>query len=204
MKPFDDPPLRCFVVVAVTSFAVCSCLSPDRRRVSEMYGVSTEKRSFIEGKWCNASKTARDPTLWERLTSDLERSSRNEITSDDSVVTLEMLDDRTLQATLSTNGVNTSSRTFKTKPCESWLELPTQHIAHPILWYAFWGWETRDIALGIEANGDLLVNTIGNAVFAILIMPTPIGNGGGSGTVYLYERARETEDRANAALTPEP
>ena len=193
MNSLDNPPLMCFVVVAVTSFALSSCMSPDRRRVAEMYGVSAEKLLSIEGKWCNTSNDTCDPTLWERLTSDLERPSCKEITPDDSVVMLEMLDERTLYATLLTDGVKTNSRTFKTKPCESWLELPTQHIAHPLLWYAVWGWETRDIALGIEANGDLLVNTIGNGVVVILIMPT-IGNGGGPGTVYLYKRARGTED----------
>lgn len=128
-----------------------------------------------------------DPSLWESLRSDLRRTSGSQL-HPDSIVELRKMDNRKLRATLLVDGLVKDSYTFTIKQRELWLELSPQHIAHPFLWYAFWGLETNKIALSIECNGDLLVNTIGNGVFMVFIVPT-IGGGGGPGAVSFYERA---------------
>lgn len=181
------PPLMRFAVVTVISLTLCSCMSPERKFVSQRYGLSADNLPLVEGRWRNASKNTCAPTLWESLTSDYRRTSKK-TSPYDSVIKLEILDERTLNATLLKDGVKTDSRTFGIKQRESWFELPTHHIAHPLVWYVVWGWETREIALGIDGNGDLWVNTIGNGIIVILIMPTPVGGGGGPGMVSLYER----------------
>ena len=171
-----------FVVTTIAlSLLLCSCVT-DRARFSEEYGLSSERLPLVAGKWCNVSQMLDDEeTLWEYLTR--EKSPPN------AVVGLEMPDERTLTATLLTDGVKTDFRTFRIKRRAPWLKLPMQHVATPCLWYVIWGWETRDIAIGIDRNGNLWVHTIYQGTLVISVVPTIIGGGGEPGWVTLFERA---------------
>jgi len=168
------------LMIAVIPLLLCSCQST-RVKVAERHGLSEETLPLVAGKWRNAPKEHYGHTLWENLTTRKESPLW-------AVVSLEMPDPRTLSATLLTNGVETASRTIKIKQRKSWLQLPMQHIAHPLLWYVLWGWETRQPALGIDKNGDLWMNVVGNGNLIIGPLPTPIGGGNDHGTVDLYER----------------
>ena len=173
------------VVMAAIPLLLCSCASSLRTKHVEEYGFSSDMLPLIEGKWSNATKPLyswrnRNPTLWEKLT-------RIETASDNAVVMLEMPDKRTLTATLFENGVETDSRTIPFKRRASWLELPTQHIPHPFLWYIVWGWQTGDPALAITANGDLWSQTVYSGVLMVTILPV-FAHGDGDGLAYLYER----------------
>jgi len=151
--------------------------------VAEKYEVSKEKLPFIQGQWNNKSINQYDYyTLWECLTT--EKAPLN------SFVGLDFLDQHTLLADLFLDGVNIKSHKIKIKQRESWFELPTQYIAHPFLWYIIWGWGNKDIALGITANDNLWVNSVGNGSIMILFLPT-FGGGNDTGTVGLYERVKK-------------
>ena len=168
------------VLTATIPLFLCSCVST-RVSVAERHGLSEKMLPFVVGKWRNAPKEHYGEMLWTRLTP-REKSPMH------AVVTLERSDKQTLTATLQTNGVNMASRTLRVKQRASWLELPTQYIVHPLLWYVFWGLETREPAVGINRNGDLWVNSVGNGNLCITVLPTPIGGGNNTGTVDLYER----------------
>lgn len=198
------PPLLCLVVMTAVSSTLCSCMSPVRKTTSERYGVSADKLPLIGGRWRNTPKNKNAPTLWEELTSDWSRRTYGRPSFREPIVELEMLDNRTLSATLLMGGMKMETRTFKVEQRESWLDLSTQHIAHPLLWYVVWGWRTREIAVGIDRNDDLWVNTIGNGSLMILILPTPIGGGGGPGTVSLYERAEVISGDSEKHVPSEP
>jgi hypothetical protein len=189
MKFLVRPSSLCLTVMTATLLSLCSCASPDRRPVAKLYGVSAEKLPLVEGTWRNTPTSTYDPTLWDSLTSGWGGRVSSDTTPADSAVALKVVDGLTLHATLLTNGVMARSRVFSIQHRGPWLELPTQHVVHPLLWYAIWGWDPREIALGIDADGDLLVNTVGRGTLMILVAPTFIGGGGEPGTVFLYERA---------------
>lgn len=171
--------IRSAVVTIAMPLLLCSCASI-RAGVAKRHGLAEERLPFIEGRWRNVPKEY-GWMLWENLTT-------QKGTPSDAVVALEIPDNRTLTATLLIDGVKTDSRTIKIKQRNSWFELSTQHVAHPLLWYVVWGWTRRDPAIGIDVNGNLWVNTVDNGLLVITVVPTPIGGGGGAGTVDLFER----------------
>jgi len=168
-----------FAIIIVASMLLCSCASDYRTQVAKGYRLSDEMTLNVKGKWHNAPKASHERTLWEYLT--LKEAPTN------AMVALEMSDKQTLTATLLTDGKETDSRTITFKRRAPWLELPTQHIAHPLLWYLIWGWESQSPAIGFDADGDLCayINYHGGSLM-ILILPT-VGGGGGRGITW-YER----------------
>ena len=165
-----------FVMLAVMPLLLCSCMTV---KFSKEYGLTSERLPLVTGKWRNTQQPPHHVgTLWEELT--------REKSSPDAVVVLEMPDKRTLTATLLTDGVKTDSRTFRIRRRALWLELPTQHVASPFLWYVIWGLETYDPAIGIDRNGDLWVYTRYSGVLTIVV-PTFIGSG--CEWIHLFERA---------------
>ena len=174
-----------FVSISLAPLFLCSCATIKHRAdLADKHGLSEKKLPLVEGKWNNENTVPYSYTLWEFLTF-------KEIVSSNAVVELKILNERTLAATLLINGVKTDVHTFKFKQRTKWFELSMQYNARPLLWYFFWTLQDRNIALGVDDNGNLLLNSIGTGGLMILFLPTPLVGGGGYGNISLYERVDE-------------
>jgi hypothetical protein len=165
---------------------VCSCASypqGSRVRFVKEYDLSGEMLPLVEGKWRNIPKKKDcyyGLTLWAKLT--------REQTAQGTEVELKKSDKHTLTASLFYNGEVTDSQTFKFREKPFWLKLSKQYYTNQKLWYIVWVLEDRDVAFGIDTNGNLCVNNVGGGVLMFGILPTPFAGGGGAGNVDLHER----------------
>ena len=173
-----------------TSFLLCSCTVNHRASFAVEHGISVENLTRVEGKWRNTPQKNNfmfRRLLWEHLTTIKE-------TDPNAVVGLEITGKRSMTATLWVNNIKTNSRIIKINQKSQWYELPTQHLGFPLLWYFIWGWQTREIALGININGNLCVHNVASGILMITILPT-IGDSDGCGVIDEYERVEATNDR---------
>jgi len=149
-------------------------------KMASEYNLSKHNIHLIEGKWSNVSNLDYETTLWKNFT-------KNE-SPPNSFIELELLNERTLVVKLISENVIIDSRLFKVTKRTSWYELSSQHIAHTLFWYIIWGWETRNIYLGITYGENLWVNVVGNGSLMIGFVPV-FGGGNDVGTVNIYRRA---------------